>query len=318
MAGIRTIVACAVAVTLLSGCATTPKAPPPVMRSRHNGQPVLTPVVAVTDFENRAPMQGQWNLGTGMADLLEAELLERQRVIVVERKNLSDVMGEISRQGSQMFRQEGRAQAGRLKNAQYLIRGSITDFTITRRSSLWLRIFSLNMAGHGQEARVALNINVVDVETGEKIASMKASATAVARGAEASIKYKDVAFGGDSFFRTPMGRATEGAISDATRGILKALPERPWVPLVAETGPGGVVIVNGGSNARVHPGQCYVVRGPPRLVTDPNTGNVIEQQGGPVLGRLTVTDVFENSAHARIVAGQAKRGDLLEAAGDGS
>ena len=50
----------------------------------------------------------------------------------------------------------------------------------------------------------------------------------------------------------------------------------------------------------------------PHVVTDPVTGNVIEQPAGEIVGRIRVTEVLPQSAHAKILQGLAARGHVLE------
>ena len=94
-------------LALVSGCASHGPAQA-VMKGRHGRDIVLTPVVAVAAFDNRGGFSSQWNVGEGMADLLSAALLDTGDVLVVERKNIQDVLGELQRQDSALFRGEGR------------------------------------------------------------------------------------------------------------------------------------------------------------------------------------------------------------------
>ena len=64
----------------LTGCATRPPRHP-APASPRNG---VLPVVAVTNFENRSGFTGQWNLGSGMADLLVAELMDSGQFTVLD------------------------------------------------------------------------------------------------------------------------------------------------------------------------------------------------------------------------------------------
>ncbi|MBN1269671.1 MAG: hypothetical protein JXB04_08795, partial [Kiritimatiellae bacterium] len=236
------------AATLLAaaGCATTLQQSS--CRTPPSRRPFkMKPVVAVTDFENLAGFSGKWELGEGMADLLVADLLAGKRVTVLERRNLDDVLGEIVRQGKGLFRKEGRVETGRLMNARYIITGSITDFTVTGDASGWFGTKEAAGRIRGSRSRVALSLRVTDVETGEIISSVKADASSSAGWFGAKVSYLGVAFGGDAFFRTPLGKATELAIRKAVRRILRDLPTDYWRPRVAEAGP-DYVIVNGGEN----------------------------------------------------------------------
>lgn len=303
------LVAGLVACLGLSAC-RSPDAKPLLSR-RPAGARSIQPVVAVTDFENLSNFSGQWNLGSGMADLLTALLLDSGRVTVLERRHLGTVVGEIARQGTDLFRREGRVARGRLKNAQYLVRGSVTDFTETGRGSVRAGASRWRFFGGGSRARVAIVMQVSDVESGEIIGSVRAARSVSAGGGGGDTGYKNVSFGGEAFFRTPLGRATEAALDDAVGRILKQLPPVPWQPRVAESGQ-DMVVINGGANARVRVGDRFLVREEGREITDPVTGNVLETVPGKVIGRLQVNEVRPASAHATVLEGRVQRGDHLE------
>jgi hypothetical protein len=75
-----------------------------------------------------------------------------------------------------------------------------------------------------------------------------------------------------------------------------------------------MLVVNGGENVGVQAGDLFLVREPGRRITDPVTGNALENVPGRVLGKARVRDVRERSAHATITEGMARRGDILEPA----
>ena len=72
----------AVILLLVSGCRSVHS-----VNTHYRGR-TARPVVAVTSFENLANASGRWNLGDGMADLLVTELIDSERVVVLERQNL--------------------------------------------------------------------------------------------------------------------------------------------------------------------------------------------------------------------------------------
>ncbi len=296
----------------VSGCATSSDRESAVYSvGLLSSTPRMKPVLAVMDFENRAGFTGQWNLGDGMADLLNAELLESSRVIVLERQNLGDIVNEINLQDSELFRPEGRVERGRLKNAEYLIRGTVTDFTVTDDVSGWFSTTAVKLRAGSSRARVAIAVRVYDVANGEVITTVKADAEASAGGFGGAINYKNVSFGGDSFFRTPLGKATERAIAGAVKKILVDLPAREWRPRIADVS-GDTVILNGGHNVDIKTGQVYNIREPGRSITDPATGNVLDTIPGPILGKLVVFHVTKTTAQARLAEGAGSRGDFLE------
>ena len=282
-------------------------------RPRYGAGLRFKPVVAVDEFQNRSGFSGQWDLGSGMSEMLTTQLLESDEFIVLERRNLDSVLGEIIRQGQELFRSEGRVQKGRLKNARYLISGAITDFTVVGDASGWFGYDGkAEVRGGGKKARVSLHLRLTDVQSGEVMSSVSASATASSGWFGAAVNYHKIAFGGDAFFRTPLGRATEEAIADAVRDIARDLPREYWVPRVADAGV-DMVVLNGGENVGVKRGDRFVVMERGREIMDPVTGNLIEQFPGKVLGRVEVTDVKRLASHAVILEGTCFRGALLEA-----
>ena len=294
---------------LLGGCAHRG------MQGLRPGMPnaeALLPVVAVVDFENRANFSGQWNLGSGFADLLTTALLHSRRAVVLERRDIADVIEELRRQQTELFRPEGRAALQELKNAEYLIRGTVTDFTVTGDSSGWFETARAFVRGRKGVARVAMTVKIADVETGEILASIESSGKASSGGFSAGLRYRDVAFGGSSFFRTPLGQATTQALKDAARKILNALPQKTWDARVAEMHGENGVIVNGGENMGVAAGMRFRVREHPEEVTDPITGNVIERLAGVETGQIEIRSVSEQSSRGLLIEGTARRGSLLE------
>lgn len=314
---LRLTVIASAAALLLSGCRTfnAPKTyepararqPPPSVAAR-----VIKPLITVTAFDNKSGFSGQWKLGEGMAEMLVTSLMDTRRVTVVDRRNLDDVVGELARQGRELFRPEGRVDHGRLKNAQFLIRGAITDFSITGDVSGWFSLPTIRSWFGGQAARVSLHLSIIEVESGEIIASARAYDSAHSSFFGGNVDYRKVNFGGDAFFSTTLGHATEGAIADAVDQVLAQMPVHYWEPRVAEVTPDNVVIINGGDNVDLKAGDTFLVRDTPRNVTDPITGDVIEAMPGKPLGRIRVQKVNPASAYAVLTEGNAIRGAYLE------
>jgi len=285
-----------------------------VSRRPHYGNgKKFKPVIAVDAFENRAGFSGQWDLGSGMSDMLTTALLDSGEVIIVERKQVDSVISEIMRQGADLFRKEGRVTRGRLMNAHYLISGVITDFTVTGDSSGWFGYSNkAKIGGGGSKSKVSLNLKLTDIESGEVIGSAAAEGAASSGWFAADVNYKQLSLGGKTFFRTPLGRATTQAINRALDDILHLLPQEYWIPRVADLGV-DMVIINGGDNVGVRVGDLFTVREKGRDITDPATGNVIEHVPGNVKGLIRVVEIKALAAHAYIERGSASRVDYLEA-----
>jgi len=278
---------------------------PPLSEEMH------APVVAVTSFENRAGFEGQWKLGDGMADLLVSELVLSRNFVVVERQHFEKITSELQRQQSSFFRPEGKTPLGRMKNAQYLIRGVINDFSQTSGGGITLLLRSLFLLGRGQTARVSLTLTLVDVETGEILSSVQSTGLVRTREAFAEATYKGVTFGGEIFFATPLGQATARAIEGGVNQIARNMPQNPWRPMISCVRD-GVILVNGGKDRGFREGAEYIARGPAEPVTDPATGDVLTFVPGSRVGQLRIIQVDEKVSFAKIIQGQGfSRGQWL-------
>ncbi len=301
-----------VAAVLFTGCAARM-----VGQVKPLPDEAIPPVIAVSSFENRSGFSGKWKLGSGMADLLVSELVASRNFVVVERKNLTSILRELQLQESDGFRDEGKVDTGRLKNAKYLVRGVINDFSQVGGSSFGIAIRSFLFGGKGCKARVALTLTIVDVESGEIVDSVQCAGIAKARQAYARGEYKGVAFGGDAFFRTPLGIATANAIRRGVHGIVKKVPRKYWSPVVCAIGGDGSVIINGGKLRGLQKGEMFEVREKGKAVTDPVTGDVLSVVPGTKIAVLRVKKVKKNISYCDVVkGGGVERGQHLKALQD--
>jgi curli biogenesis system outer membrane secretion channel CsgG len=260
------------------------------------------PVVAVTSFDNRSGFEGQWKLGDGMADVLVTELIRSRNFAVVEREHFEKLVGEINRQRTGLFRPEGKTPVGRMKGAQYLIRGVINDFSQAGGGGFFMAVRSFMFLGHGHKARVSLTLTIIDIESGQIVSSVQSTGIVRTREAYAQATYKGVTFGGDVFFSTPLGQATQRAIRSGVRAITKEMPHNPWQPMISclrNTS----IIINGGKDRGFREGTLYLVRGAAEPITDPTTGDVLTFVPGPKVGTIRITEVDEKVSFAVAVQG---------------
>lgn len=288
----------AITCLFLSACTS-----PTVSLPKPPSANVIKPTVAVTSFENRSNFDGQWNLPHGMADLLVAEMVASKHFVLVERQRLNHLIGEIDNQRSDYFRKQGKAEFGRLKNVEYFIRGVITDFTQVSRSSLGAGYKSYLGGYRGHTARVALTMTIVDVESGQIISSVNADGYAKAGGVFSAGEYKNVRFGGDAFFRTPLGIATRDAIRRGLKKIVAVVPkDRKTVRVAAQRD--NDIIVTGGRALGHKVGMVFEVMGADQVILDPATGDAADVIPGKPVGRVRVTTVRERTSFVEVLEGK--------------
>jgi len=273
--------------------------------SRGVGPDYVKPTIAVMKFDCRAGFPLDWDIGAGMQDVLVDRLVATGRFRVVERPEISTVLRELEFQHSGATRHEKRAQLGRLKNAQFLIKGTVTDFGHVSRGSGFLGLHALNVFHASNVAVMGVTMYVVDVESGEIIASESIEEKVRASDTRVKLLYNGIGFGGSEFYQTPLGRATAKVIDRAIRRISKVVASQPWRLKIALVRSDGTVIVNGGTERRVKADTFYNVleRGDP--VIDPDTGDVIGHQPGRLIGQIEIRQLRELYSVGRIVSGEA-------------
>ncbi|MBE3068958.1 MAG: hypothetical protein IMZ66_01840 [Planctomycetes bacterium] len=264
----------------------------------------VKPTVAVMKFENRAPFPLNWSLGEGMAEVLVDRLMATGRYHVVERQELGAVISELALQQGGSTRAHGKADIGRIKNCQYLIKGTVTDFGHVSTRSGALSGSSWDLFGGSNRAVMGIILYVVDVESGEIIASESIEESVRAKDVTVQTAYSGIAFGGSTFFRTPLGRVTSKVVGRAVKRITKAIADQPWEPQVAQVQADGTVIINGGRDRGVRSGAEYDVVRPGPPILDPATGDVIGTAAGKCVGRVIVHEVHARYATATIVVGR--------------
>ena len=287
---IRTLICCA-------GCSSSLASDPAAY---------IKPTVAVMKFENRAQFPMRWDLGGGMRDILVDRLVAAGRYHVIERPELDSIVRELKIQNSGMTREQSRAEVGRIKNVQYLIKATITDFGHVSTNSGFLGFRRMDLWGASQKAVMGLTLYVVDVESGEIITSESIEESVRASDLSVKAQYRDVSLGGSVFYRTPLGRATARVIGKAVSRVTRSIAARPWQPRIALVQAGGMVVINGGHNRRVRSGVSYEVYKLGSPIIDPDTGDVIGHQPGRAIGRIQVCEVRPECSVANILAGSGE------------
>jgi curli biogenesis system outer membrane secretion channel CsgG len=266
----------------------------------------IKPTIAVMKFENRAQSPMGWDLGSGMRDVLVDRLVATHRYHVIERPELGHVVNELKLQSSGLTREQNRALGGRLKNCNYLITGTITDFghvsSVAGGLQWWEK---MSLWGGSNRAVIGLTVYVVDVESGQIIASESIQESVLAGDMAVKAQYRNVGFGGTVFYRTPLGRVTASVIDKAVGRVTDSIAARPWEPKVALV-QGYEVVINGGMDRNVRAGWRYEVYEIGSPIVDPDTGDVIGHQAGKSLGKLQVVDVRGRYSVASIQEGSAK------------
>ncbi|MDZ4200276.1 MAG: CsgG/HfaB family protein, partial [Kiritimatiellia bacterium] len=148
------------------------------------------PMVAVAEFENRTTFSGTWKIQEDLAEALAIRLLESNRVTVLESQNSEGTFSLLVRKGSDLLRREGGDSRAKPRAARYLLRGTLTEFSVPGDDSGWFGAPAPRGRSGGSKARVSLQIRIDDLQTGEIIASVRAEGSASASRSAVPANYK--------------------------------------------------------------------------------------------------------------------------------
>lgn len=209
------------AALLLAGCATETSTALPVQKVESAARPyhgVRTPI-AVGKFDNRSNyMRGVFSDGidrlSGQAKTsLVTHLQQTNRFNVLERDNLEEIKREAAIKN----------QAQRLKGADYVVTGDITEFG--RKEVGDVQLFGILGRGREQVAYAKVNLNVVNINTSEVVFATQGAG-------EYKLSNREViGFGGTaSYDSTLNGKVMDLAMREAVNNLVSAIETGAWKP----------------------------------------------------------------------------------------
>jgi curli biogenesis system outer membrane secretion channel CsgG len=204
------------------------------------------PTVAVLSFEYGTVQHwwsGTWDIGEGISDMIVDELVNDGSFRVIERKRLDAILAE-QNFSEQNFSNSERAdpsaktlaQIGKVLGVKYLVVGSVTKFKTEQSNKSFSgggygSAFGVGSVGTSKgKANVAITVRVIDVTTGEIMASAKGDGTSKRSGfllgggggGGGGAGFGGVSFGSSEFRDTILGEATETAVKATTTKIVAA------------------------------------------------------------------------------------------------
>jgi curli biogenesis system outer membrane secretion channel CsgG len=172
------------------------------------------PRIGVMRFTNNTHASW-WHGGTGseLQDMLIAELASTEAFSILERKELDKVIGELKLGESGLVDPATKSELGKLKGAKYLIAGTVTSFEHnTSGSNAGVSFMGFNVGGKKETAYLAVDVKLVDVETGEIVESRTIEANSSGGGIKVSGSVMGLSGGLGKEEKTPTGKAIRGCV----------------------------------------------------------------------------------------------------------
>lgn len=260
--------------------------------------------IGVLNFDNAAGFYSEMTLGDNLRLMLESSLFATGRFVIVERGELGSVMSEQDLQASNRTAKAANvAQTGKIRSARYLATGAITEAsTNTSGQGAGIGIKNFRIGGSSSKSAVVVVVKLIDSTTGEVVASERIRGEA---GKSAlNLGYSNRGVGGDlgAFAKTPLGEAAQDCINQATRfiaGKMESMKIEGSVVALA----GEQVVISLGENFGIAPGQVFVCRKDGEVLTDPNSGEVLDRVEGEVTATLEVVKVREKTSYCKLIDG---------------
>jgi curli biogenesis system outer membrane secretion channel CsgG len=235
-------------------------------------------------------LQQPTEFGTGLTDMLVTALVESKRFVVLERQNLEEITRERALN-------EDPSKPVKTLGAQVIIRGAVTELSF-KRSGGGANLVSEVLDGTvvRSVATVALDLKIVDVESGRVLDSVRAEGRVGSSLTALNLKKDDIKFGVASFENGPLGRAVRSAINDGIRKICERTEKIPWqarVAAVIDEDDGKKLYLNTGVGSGLQEGDLLEVTRLGEEIRDPDTQVLIGRTKGKRIGRCRVVALEE-------------------------
>lgn len=183
--------------------------------------------IVVADFEDKMSSSGQYRseYGRGMSDMLKTALFQTNRYVLLEREKMAAVEAERARRVARKAPPKVE-----IEDADIVVTAAITGFDaesggadIGRSVGGSLGSFLGAVTGSFRQARVAMDIRLIDVDTGRVIAATSVEANASSFGASSAGGPMGGALSG--FSKGPMEGAIRSMIQQAVSFIVTRTPQ---------------------------------------------------------------------------------------------
>jgi len=172
------------------------------------------PRIGVLRFTNNTHA-GWWHgtAGTELQDMLINELASTKAFRILERTELNKVLGEQQLSESGLVEESTKVKPGRIKGARYLIAGTVSSFQEeTSGDDAGVSMFGFHVGGKREKAYIAVDLKVIDTETGEIVETRTVEANSTGGGMRVSGGLGILSGSLGKHEKTPTGKAIRACI----------------------------------------------------------------------------------------------------------
>ncbi len=174
------------------------------------------PRVGVLRFTNTVAGTGFWvwnpKVASDLQDMLISELQSTGAFQVLERKEINAVLSEQDLSASGRVSKETLVKMKKIKGAQYLIAGTVSAFEMSSSTGGGISFKGVSLRGKKTKVYIAIDVKVIDAETGEIVDTRTIEAKAKGTSIGAGLTISDLSLTGGEAKKTPVGKAIRACI----------------------------------------------------------------------------------------------------------
>ncbi len=228
-------------VLILSGTQSFAQPQPTAQVDNNAGTSPLPPYsgpkarIAVADFDVKAA-KADYEIGTGLREMLVTALMNSSRFRVVERQVLNAVMQEQELAASGAAQAGGGAKRGQIKTADLMVTAAVTEFEPEAKGGaaglgggggIGRGILGAVIGGSMNKAHMALDIRIIDTSTSEILAATRVQGQATDMQGGIMVGFLGswgLGAGLSGYANTPMEKAIRVCIIEAVKYIAQQVP----------------------------------------------------------------------------------------------
>ena len=186
------------------------------------------PRLGVLRFTNNT--SAAWWSGTAgrdLQDMLASELVSLKAFRVLERKELEAVIGEQDLGASGRIKKSTRSKIGNITGAKYLIAATVSAFEKgVSGTKGGVGFKGISLGGKKEKAYMAIDLKVIEVETGEIVEARTVEATAKSGGLGGGLRVGGFSGNLAKEKKTPTGKAIRACIMEIAEYLECALVKK--------------------------------------------------------------------------------------------
>jgi len=172
------------------------------------------PRIGVLRFTNQVAGMYWWHasVASELQDMLSSELVSTGAFQVLERKEIDAVLSEQDLSASGRVSQSTLVKMKKIKGAKYMIAGTVAAFEQSAAKGGKVRFKGLSVGGKKDKTYIAVDVKIIDAETGEIVDARTIEASIKGKAIGAGLDLRNFSISGEDAKKTPTGKAIRACI----------------------------------------------------------------------------------------------------------